>query len=1067
MRVVTRTGVPLKRALMALLLAHAACGSCGGHDPAPDEARGFVAATAAPRVLTERSFTRDPSLRLRPNDTSVFRLEAGAHAHDDTGEVGVDVIPLQIDQDIRYTFCLRDHGGHAHTASVADASGEVLGTVEEGDCTTVELAAGQHSLRLKSDGTGPATGELAFVRPVSGPDYRPRGHVAEVPASPPQTSPPGYSDPTDYYQIPADCTMVGPWNYDDAFCKTGKASWDASCSSLEADDCSARVADCKAIWGTEWDGTSRINAPQAWQACFGGDQTDYAEHISRYYPVMKGAGDRWVREYCDQIVANDCASEWSRSAGNRPACASTMVPYPASGALSLQPGQVAVLPQSMLTYARTSCPPEPGTLVAVLDASCADLGHRIGGVVLGPHTQGVLYPEADFGGRPFLESNPGESTADPFCLPLKGAPLANAPTFLALKHSSAPSVAVNRADGTQSDTCRAERMGLWCLADGQATNTDAVYAAHPDLDIAPPLPGELLLLGEPNLTVNGAQCAPALAIDTSCDDLSRLGFARRVYGVLRPCDDTFAQLFFSTQFAGKSTMIDADYRYSGGDDASRLQFQAMPDANRSRETGRGEANSVQLWRTWTYNHTVLISTGSCDECDLHGVDFTDEDLTGHSLVHSDLQGAKLVRANLTGADLGYANLAGADLEGATISGTRLGCATLTGIDTASPADSNKSSLVLGAPATWPLQFTVNGIGYQCTSTDLSGSKLPITLLPRDSWRAIRLDDATLLDLVDGYALDGLDLSGGSYRHLSMGNHALSIRGVNATGAALVGAALSRIDFGVLTRDGQRLHSQFAQADLRSANLSYTNLEEADLSGANLSPYDARSSATELSRAYMRNANLHGASMSQANLSHAYFYGSAAKVDEATLDGATFDGGVFSHLDFRGCDLQGASFVGAQAVGANFDSSATNLRSAKLDEASLQGARFGAAQLSGASFIGAHVSTAAGCWGYVDIACASDHVSYCATDLGTTDASNWCPSSERGPCAGTKLVAQNSTTEPIPQCVPDIFGNMDDCMTYEVLSENGDIPACTDQGQSVMTCGCLQDTTCQADPTCSQ
>jgi uncharacterized protein YjbI with pentapeptide repeats len=66
----------------------------------------------------------------------------------------------------------------------------------------------------------------------------------------------------------------------------------------------------------------------------------------------------------------------------------------------------------------------------------------------------------------------------------------------------------------------------------------------------------------------------------------------------------------------------------------------------------------------------LLSTKSCEQCDL----------TGSGLVMNDLSGAKLNRANLVGANLNQANLSGADLRGANLAGASLNGANLTGAD---------------------------------------------------------------------------------------------------------------------------------------------------------------------------------------------------------------------------------------------------------------------------------------------------------------------------------------------------------------------------------------------------
>jgi uncharacterized protein YjbI with pentapeptide repeats len=66
----------------------------------------------------------------------------------------------------------------------------------------------------------------------------------------------------------------------------------------------------------------------------------------------------------------------------------------------------------------------------------------------------------------------------------------------------------------------------------------------------------------------------------------------------------------------------------------------------------------------------LLSTKSCEQCDL----------SGSGLVTNDLAGAKLERANLVGANLSQANLSGANLRGANLTGASLNGANLTGAD---------------------------------------------------------------------------------------------------------------------------------------------------------------------------------------------------------------------------------------------------------------------------------------------------------------------------------------------------------------------------------------------------
>jgi uncharacterized protein YjbI with pentapeptide repeats len=81
------------------------------------------------------------------------------------------------------------------------------------------------------------------------------------------------------------------------------------------------------------------------------------------------------------------------------------------------------------------------------------------------------------------------------------------------------------------------------------------------------------------------------------------------------------------------------------------------------------------------SHTrQLLSTKSCERCDLSGAGLVQNDLSGAKLDRANLVGANLNGANLTGADLRGANLMGASLNGANLMGADLRGANLTGTD---------------------------------------------------------------------------------------------------------------------------------------------------------------------------------------------------------------------------------------------------------------------------------------------------------------------------------------------------------------------------------------------------
>jgi uncharacterized protein YjbI with pentapeptide repeats len=1015
------------------------------------------------RVLHERDFVGSPDLRLRPEDTAVFRLEGGAHPHPDTATAGIDLVPMRFERPASRAFCVGESG--PASVEVLAPDGQVVGTVGPGACATFDLEAGDHLLRLTS-GDAEAAGRLAFIRPVVDGD-------APLAGSSPGPGLAGATGtapivPQHYDDVPNNCSIDGPWRADELLCYWEGCHLSAwQCDPIDAEECFDAEVDhctgtnaaraCDAVVDVDSD---PIYLKGDWNTCF--QSTNYDP--TRDDPTMAAAAARWRQEWCAMVEA-DCAASWFRAAPVAPACDGFLGLTP-HGQLDLAPGQVAAIAQSRFFRGRTACPPSSRAPSARLGASCDAVGRRIGGVVVGPETQAILYSDAGYQGFPVLYENLGPSQVDR-CLPM-GAGYAHdataiTPPLLALKRSATPSVAVNQAAGEASDTCRAERVGLWCQAPGSDLSPAAVYAAHPDLDVAPPGPGEILLLGPQHLSVAGTTCAQAVVVNSVCDDLSRLGFEDKIEGVVLPGDDTFAVLFHDRHLAGKSTRVDTRYRYTGvAPDPSRGQYLYLPDPSDGMYAGRGTVSSVQPWRMAGWNRVTLITTGSCNECNLAGIDLSNEDLTNHQLVAADLTGANLEGAVLAGADLGHARLAGASLQRAVIDRTHLGCAQLAGLDTGDPAaPAGRSTLVVSGPATWSTDYTVEGARYRCDKTVLAGAKLPIAMLPGDDWTTLDLSGVTLLDLDRAPVLDGLVLTGGTYPGLVAGGAALSVRGARAENADLEGAVLTRVDFGLRDLGGIETASTFAGANLDGASLVGANLEGADLSGASLSPLgsSAGARAASLAYAYLRNARLAAVRLTGADLTSAYFYGPSATLAGSTASQTIFDGGVYAGLDFRQCKLARARFSKALLVAARFDDPATELTDVAFTGAHLEGATFAGADPRNASFVGARVSTATGCWGYADVACAEYRFQYAATALGATTSANLCPNGSPGPCTGDKLIPIDGTTAPVPPCIPDIFGDAPDaCMSWEILS-TGDVPTCNDTSDDVMQCGCLEPLAC--------
>lgn len=76
----------------------------------------------------------------------------------------------------------------------------------------------------------------------------------------------------------------------------------------------------------------------------------------------------------------------------------------------------------------------------------------------------------------------------------------------------------------------------------------------------------------------------------------------------------------------------------------------------------------------------LLSSQSCQDCNLVNAGLVRANLAGAQLQGANLTNANLSRANLAGADLSGANLTGASLHGADLTGANLTGATLQGTD---------------------------------------------------------------------------------------------------------------------------------------------------------------------------------------------------------------------------------------------------------------------------------------------------------------------------------------------------------------------------------------------------
>ena len=121
------------------------------------------------QAITENDLVNDPTLRVIPEDTLVVFLEHPTHPGQsgDTGEKGVDVIPLHFPISETITFCWEDDDESAgHYAVWLDNQGnEILRVEANGECVTETIGAGYYTMYLYHDGQSEETQPI-FMRLV-------------------------------------------------------------------------------------------------------------------------------------------------------------------------------------------------------------------------------------------------------------------------------------------------------------------------------------------------------------------------------------------------------------------------------------------------------------------------------------------------------------------------------------------------------------------------------------------------------------------------------------------------------------------------------------------------------------------------------------------------------------------------------------------------------------------------------------------------------------------------------------------------------------------------------------
>lgn len=215
---------------------------------------------------------------------------------------------------------------------------------------------------------------------------------------------------------------------------------------------------------------------------------------------------------------------------------------------------------------------------------------------------------------------------------------------------------------------------------------------------------------------------------------------------------------------------------------------------------------------------MVISTDSCEYCNLAGVDFSGHDLTNVKLSHANLNGAVLSNVDLSGADLRATTLQGADLvnsnlDGANLCGAQLNgsaqvnqAATLTG---AHLRNTNLANTNLDGAKLSSASFYSSGAGGSCQQTSC------------DSYVKSKCASAY------GASVNNASFDSAYLSNVDMGT--VKGVGVNFSNAALFGVSFAGADLS--HNNLSSVSSFFNNTYLQGTDFSRANLKFADFTGA--------------------------------------------------------------------------------------------------------------------------------------------------------------------------------------------------------------------------------------------
>lgn len=998
------------------------------------------------------------------NDTIILNLESTIPHEGDTGTTGVDIVTYEFTHSVNQEVCLEKHADINYQLVIKDSDDKEITKINDGECETVNISEGLYHFHITHTSLSRSLGEtsVVLIRPLAETthcdNYKPLVASQVIPEETVELKNDPCSDPlltctipNRYEYIPSKCTLPGPWLRSETNC-TYYTAYD--CGTHKSNQCSKNVSGCQNLWkykldnldgdcGDQYDNWGPCYTSSSfWVDCFGGKYDQIYTYKSKIGSIIKAAYKMYVDQYCTETVFSDCNNAWKEDS-NPPDNCTGFQKYVKYGDLDLKSGEVAIYQREYLQIGRNDYLPKSDDVLMVLDGKCNNIPHRIGAYIAGPQTQIVIYPFAYLGGKPLAFTNDSIDQNKIIRVPEVNIPEQGSldPTFKDLIKSNVLSLTVTRKTGTSEDECRVKDVGIVCDSPTQ-------------WDIAPKTTGEVLLVKNEDGRIGvGKNCSAAFLFDYRCDDLDKLGLTNYATGpnskILKKAvvydSYTVLRSFSEPEFKG-------DIRYSQG----------QGTAPYSVYLGTDNISSVQVYKLPNYNHTILISLRKCCGCDLKGVDFTGDDLSNTVLVGSNMKDAVFNNTNLTGSDLRKTSLVNAKFNSVKLGDNHFGCADLSNVDMSNPSDSSKSTAVVSGSFDWEINTNHNNIQVSCdkSKTNLTSAKIPVQILPKNSWKTINLQRATLLDKVDGYDLSGIDLSYSDFTDLKAGGKVMNMQGADLSGSNLTNADFSSIDFSPLIKDKNAQYSNFLNTKIGGTSFANANLEGADFKNVSV---DGISASVNFSYALMINTVFADADLGRVDFSYAYFFSKfrenvttqkKAKAENIIAQDGVFTGSFMSNMKFTNATFKNCNFNAAQLVGTTFSSG--DLSNSKFSDAYLQGADTTGALLTDASFSGAYLSLKDGYWHYSsdDAECSDIRINYNKTKLGDT-STVICPNGEKGPCDTDEKLSRKDKKIVEPPCVDgdeDIFGDTD-CITHEYLEKNT-IPKCDQSKDDVMQCGCL-------------